>query len=239
MVESVRPTKRPLLEFDGEKFGDSTCLFMLDVDDTLLDSRSTHRRAWEIALKMHGVDHDADFLRHQIGRTEIDALTSYRLPVGRTQAKSIADTKIRYAIQLAKNAQMFPDTLGFLRALGRLGFAHCLVTSSVRAVLCALLAPYPQLRELEATAVCGDEVELGKPHPEPLQTAMRKMGIDPENPRGRAVYVGDSLSSDGLAAARAGCRFIHLRRDLELQAPSVSRLTDILTVLGNEPFVMQ
>lgn len=53
---------------------------------------------------------------------------------------------------------------------------------------------------LLSVLVCGDMVSNSKPHPEPVLSACRKIGIEPEN----ALMVGDD-PRDVQAGLRAGC----------------------------------
>jgi phosphoglycolate phosphatase-like HAD superfamily hydrolase len=51
--------------------------------------------------------------------------------------------------------------------------------------------------------VCAEDVARGKPHPEPVETALRRLGAQPSE----AVVVGDS-PADMVAAVAAGTRAI-------------------------------
>lgn len=102
-----------------------------------------------------------------------------------------------------------PGALTLLAALAEQGVPQALVSSSYRVLVDAVLAhgvgPF-------VTTVAGDEVEHGKPHPEPYLTAARRLGVDPA----RCIVLEDSTA--GVASGEAaGCAVVAV--------PSVPGLT--------------
>ena len=92
---------------------------------------------------------------------------------------------------------VLPGAAELLAALRDEGVPMALVSSSYRVLVDAVLdqgvGPF-------ALSIAGDEVQHGKPHPEPYLTAAQRLGVDPA----RCVVVEDSPS--GVAAGEAaGC----------------------------------
>jgi HAD superfamily hydrolase (TIGR01509 family) len=80
------------------------------------------------------------------------------------------------------------------------GVPQALVSSSYRVLVDAVLA---QGAGPFALSLAGDEVEHGKPHPEPYRTAARRLGVEP----GRCVVLEDSPA--GVASGEAaGCAVV-------------------------------
>lgn len=83
--------------------------------------------------------------------------------------------------------------------------------------------------------VCGDEVTRGKPHPEPVETAMRALRVDDDPDR--VVFVGDS-THDLRAGRMAGTRTAAVawgpisRALLEQERPDyfLHRMEDVLDI---------
>lgn len=95
---------------------------------------------------------------------------------------------------------VYPGVVDVIARLKRDGIATGLVTSKNRtgAVRGLTLA---RLESLMDVLVCADEVENPKPHPEPVEKAVRLLGADPAT----TVYVGDSIH-DMRSGRAAGVR---------------------------------
>ena len=140
----------------------------------------TYRReAWSRALAQHGVD-DPAFAEHLANRFRHE--------------------------RRQRNA-MFPDAAQLLPELSR-RLPLALVTNGAPdlqhfKIDASGLRPYFQ------SIVVSGEVGIGKPHPRPMQVALRQLGCDPA----RAAMVGNSLSSDIAGAQNTGVHAIWLNRE--------------------------
>ena len=93
-----------------------------------------------------------------------------------------------------------PGALDLLTALAAAGVPCALVTMSYRSLATAVAAKVP---DAFAAIVCGDEVEHGKPAPDPYLRAAGLLGVPAE----ACVAIEDSPT--GVASAEAaGCRVI-------------------------------
>jgi HAD superfamily hydrolase (TIGR01509 family) len=70
-----------------------------------------------------------------------------------------------------------PGALALLEASRAAGVPCALVSASYRVLLDAAIAALPA--GTFVTSVAGDEVERGKPHPEPYERACAALGVDP------------------------------------------------------------
>ncbi len=88
-----------------------------------------------------------------------------------------------------------PGAAALLAALGERGVPCALVTMSYRRLAEAVVEALPP--GSFATLVTGDEVERGKPHPDPYLEAARRLGVEPAS----CVAIEDSRT--GVASAEA------------------------------------
>lgn len=91
-----------------------------------------------------------------------------------------------------------PGARELLLALGDAGVRCALVTMSYERFVAPILAHLPP--ETFRVIVTGDQVELGKPHPEPYLTAAAALGVRPED----CVAIEDS-NTGAKSAEAAGC----------------------------------
>ncbi|MET3984350.1 HAD family hydrolase [Streptomyces sp. PvR034] len=189
---------------------------LFDVDGTLTDTNHLHITSWWEALRqaghhvpMHAV-HRAiglpgeDLLDHLLGEDR-DRSGDDRLSAGHDTLYATYFDRI----------QAFDQAADLLRALAGEGWEVLLVTSAKDDELEALRQAIGADEAIGDTAT-SDDVEQGKPAPDPVRHALRSAGVPPE----RAVFVGDSVW-DMKAAARAGVAPVGLlcggipRTDLE------------------------
>ncbi len=112
---------------------------------------------------------------------------------------AIVDRLMSHVVAQVRSAPPWrPGVVRLLDELADLGVPQAMVTMSWVPLADALLAHLPD--GLFAAVVTGDQVEHGKPHPEPYLTAMARLsllGVEPS----RAVAIEDSPT--GLASAEA------------------------------------
>src|SRR3954464_7263828 len=91
-----------------------------------------------------------------------------------------------------------PGAVGLLASLRAEGVRCGLVTMSYERFVAPILAQLPP--ETFRVVVTGDQVEVGKPHPEPHLTAAPSLGLPPE----RCLAIEDS-NTGAKSAEAAGC----------------------------------
>jgi len=173
-----------------------------DLDGTLIDGE----RLWEIAHQQVARGLGGALgpwaLRRLVG-ADLDTSVAVLLaetghaatpePVARTREQLLGAVAALYA----GGVDWMPGARDALRAVRDAGMPTALVTNTARRV--ADLALDAMGRELFDVTVCADEVDSGKPAPDPYLRAAALLGVDP----GLCVAVEDS--PDGaLAARRAG-----------------------------------
>lgn len=112
------------------------------------------------------------------------------------------DAAVNEAVALAQkelpNVELYPDALEVLEALHASGRQLALITSSGHQQVQHLLDKY-QLAPFFQVIIAGDDVVHHKPHPEPLEKALKALG----GTKSQALMIGDSDKDLG-AAKNAG-----------------------------------
>ena len=93
-----------------------------------------------------------------------------------------------------------PGAIELLESFGAAGIPCALVSASYRVLLDAALARLPM--GTFHTSIAGDEVQQGKPHPEPYERACRALRVDAR----RCVVIEDS--EFGARAGNAAGAFV-------------------------------
>ncbi|TCR26930.1 HAD family hydrolase [Streptomyces sp. BK205] len=189
---------------------------VFDVDGTLVDTNHLHVTTWWEALRQAGHQVPMHAVHRAIGLGSED-LVAHLLGDDRDKDR---DAELS-AAHKALYGQYF-DRLPALRDAGRLlrrldhdGWRVVLATSAGGAELSALRRAIDADEAIMATA-SADDVEEGKPAPEPVEHALELAGVPAEN----AVFVGDTVW-DMKAGSRAGVRCVGVlcggipRADLE------------------------
>ncbi|MEU9003708.1 HAD family hydrolase [Streptomyces sp. NPDC048551] len=212
---------------------------LFDVDGTLADTNHLHVVSWWEALRQAGHDVVMHDIHRAIGLPGEDLL-AHLLGEGRDPdgdpALSAAHSTL-YATWFDRLAA-FDSAAALLRELDRRGWRVVLVTSAQDRELDALRRALGADDAIAATA-SSDDVERGKPAPDPVRHALGLVGA---SARG-SVLVGDTVW-DMKAATRADVTCVGLlcggipRADLEgAGARAVYRHpADLLAHLDDSPF---
>lgn len=186
------PALDDLAALDGRTFA----AVLFDNDGTLVDSTPAVERSWLAWAGEYGVDPASLQGHHGVPAAGIIASVAPHVDpeeaLARITELEVADTHDVVALA------------GAVAAVEAIGAARCaVVTSATRDLGMARLEaagiPLPEV------VITFDDVEHGKPHPEPFLTAAERLGVDPR----QCLVVEDAPS--GLAAARAaGCATLAL-----------------------------
>jgi pyrophosphatase PpaX len=174
----------------------TTALF--DLDGTLIDSIRLILESYHHTLRTHNLP----------ARTDDDWLRGVGTPLQaqfsewREQPEFLEAMIATYrAFNLEHHDRMvtiYPGVLDAVRQIKAMGIQTGLVTSKNRQGALRGLK-LVGLEALMDVLVCADEVTNPKPHPEPVERAIRLLGANP----GTTVYVGDSIH-DMLSGRAAG-----------------------------------
>lgn len=178
-------------------------MVLFDWDGTLVDTRSALLAAWH------------DVTMATLGRRFPVTADEQRWAFGRRGAETFPELSDDPAVVSALIAGFTPayqrhatDVTAFAGVpalLAGLRTAGCLtgVITSKTSGRFALDAERTALGGGWHVVVCAEDVDRGKPDPEPVETALRRLGAQPSG----AVLVGDS-PADMVAAVAAGTRAI-------------------------------
>ncbi|MFJ4817345.1 HAD family hydrolase [Streptomyces sp. NPDC088801] len=189
---------------------------VFDVDGTLVDTNHLHVVAWWEAFRQAGHEVPMHAIHRAVGLPSTD-LVAHLLGDDRDtdqDADISAGHKALYG-QYFDRLPPLPEAGTLLRRLHGDGWTVVLATSAGGAELSALRRAIDADEAIAAMAG-ADDVEEGKPAPEPVEHALELVGVPAE----RAVFVGDTVW-DMQAGRRAGVRCVGVlcggipRADLE------------------------
>ena len=168
---------------------------LFDMDGVLVSSIGSVVRSWRRWAKLYDVP-DAESFEVPHGMRARDIIKTLRPDVDLQQAtRAIEDMEVEDVADL----RVLPGVKRLLDGLPLERWA--IVTSSTRRLLLARLGaaglPVPE------RIISGDDVERGKPDPEPYRRGAELLGLLPEE----CVVVEDAPSGVGAGKA-AGCRVI-------------------------------
>jgi HAD superfamily hydrolase (TIGR01509 family) len=172
---------------------------VFDVDGTLVDTNHLHVATWWEAFRQAGHQVPMHALHRAIGLGSTD-LIAHLLGDDRDKDRDgelSAAHKALYG-QYFDRLPAFRDAGRLLRRLDREGWTVVLATSAGGAELSALRRAIDADDAITDTA-SADDVDEGKPAPEPVEHALDLAGVPPE----QAVFVGDTVW-DMRAGSRAG-----------------------------------
>ncbi|MFZ2174144.1 MAG: HAD family phosphatase [Rhodococcus sp. (in: high G+C Gram-positive bacteria)] len=187
-----------------------------DMDGTLLDSE----KMWDVAvreLSLHlGGPMTDETRRLTIGASSADAVAAIFASLGLEQHPvAVAEAKewmySRVEVLFGDGVPWRPGAEAALRTVREHGLRSALVTNTERRLTERALETLG--RDNFDHSVCGDEVALGKPYPDPYLRGAELLGLDPS----QCLAVEDSPT--GAAAAQAaGCPVLVV--PCEVQVPA-------------------
>ena len=154
-----------------------------DFDGTLADTEPLWIAAeYDLVGSLGGTWSDED--AHQlVGNSLIDSGSYILHAIGRPdlQPEWVVDQLVSRVIDGLSSGDLpwRPGALALLEASAKAGVPCALVSASYRVLLDAALLALPA--GTFVTSVAGDEVERGKPHPEPYERACDALGVDPRD----------------------------------------------------------
>jgi len=180
---------------------------IFDVDGVLVDSKNANVAFFQTLLKKAGYT--------AISREEVASY--FHLPMWQVIEKLINSTdqeEIRRIWEMGHDASLrdnslleFPDQLENVLEKLHKEYKLAIVTSRIKAGMEALFGSR-EIRHLFDVVVTFEDYTNPKPHPEPLDTALKKLGVNSSE----AIYIGDS-PTDIEAAKAVGMRSIFLSHE--------------------------
>lgn len=176
---------------------------LFDLDGTLIDTAPDLTRATnQMLCALDRAPVTADQIRAWVGdgarRLVARALAGDR--IGSTEATDVDEAyrlfEDYYARSVCVDSVLYPGVTGVLRSFQQNGLAMACVTNKPRAFTTPLLE-HLELSPCFGAVVCGDDLPVRKPAPEPLLDAARRLDV----PATDCALVGDSIND--ICAARA------------------------------------
>ncbi|MGW0812243.1 HAD family hydrolase [Streptomyces viridiviolaceus] len=176
---------------------------VFDVDGTLVDTNHLHVVTWWEAFRQAGHRVPMHAVHRAVGLASTDLIAHL---LGDERDKDgdaeLSDAHKALYGQYFDRLPPLPGAGDLLRHLARAGWKVVLATSAGGAELSALRRAIGADDAITATA-SADDVDAGKPAPEPVEHALELAGVPAE----RAVFVGDTVW-DMRAGSRAGVRCV-------------------------------
>jgi HAD superfamily hydrolase (TIGR01509 family) len=151
---------------------------LFDFDGVLVNSEPLHYRALRGCLLPEGIDvGEAEYARFYLAYDDWEAIRiamerhGIASDAGRVQA--LAERKAELFDELLATVPLFPGARELVQALAR-EVPLAIASGALRGEIERILGP-SGLRPLFAAVVGAEDVERGKPDPEPYLTAMRKL----------------------------------------------------------------
>ena len=210
------PPQAVLWDFDGT-LADTEPLWIA-AEFEVIEGELGKPWSMEHAEKLVGSDliDSASYILATIGRSDLPPIWMVQQLLGRVVAQ----------LRTADDLPWRPGALELLAALRATGTPCALVSASYRVLLDAVLERLPE--DSFAVSVGGDEVTLGKPHPEPYEKACALLGVDPQD----CVVLEDSATGarSGNAAGAVVVGIPHV-----VSIPAAPRRVTVPTLVGLGP----
>lgn len=198
---------------------------LFDMDGVLVDSMPQHAASYDEVLgAAHGIDVDPEEVYRREGQTGAEVakaiLADHGIDVTDEAAAKLGEAK-QEAFRQMGMPEVAEGAEETIRALGDRGLKVGVVTGTDRKNVRFLLGKLA--RDLDGI-VSSDDVETGKPDPEPYVRGAEALGLDPE----RVLVVENA--PNGVASARAaGCPVAGFTSTLSADELGVDVATDDLT----------
>jgi beta-phosphoglucomutase family hydrolase len=176
-----------------------------DLDGTLIDSMPYHWEAWNETLSPLGYHFSIDSFKPTIGLRNEDIIRHHlkldRTPVEIEQIMQAKEERYR-AIVRERGLPLLAGVQHWLSWLQARQWRQAIVTSAPRDNVVAIQQA-TSLDKFMGAIICAEDVERGKPYPDPFLRAADRLGVSPAN----CVVIEDAPA--GLEGARhAGMRTI-------------------------------
>ena len=153
---------------------------IFDFDGVLVDSMSAHVKAWRKIGAEYGWHITADEIKLREGeKADVTASELFERNGANPSEEQIVELLRKKRAYYANNAPsgLIPGAGDLLRKIKRRGFKLALVTGSIHKNINRVMSPGD--RALFDVIITGDEVQNGKPDPEPYFRALESLNVEP------------------------------------------------------------
>lgn len=188
--------------------------FLFDFDGVIADTEPFHWRAWQEVLAPYSPDLDWEtYQRLCVGISDIRMLRVFceitRTPVTTDELRSLYPQKRKIFQSLATAQRIVDERL--VQLLSGLNSKQLAVVTSSNEAEVEPILHQAGLLEILSAVVYGNHVTHHKPHPEPYQLALARLGIEPSD----AVVFEDSAAGVR-SGTDAGCRVVTVKAPEDL-----------------------
>ena len=149
-----------------------------DMDGTLVDTEPYWINAEHSIVEEAGGVWNDEYAHQLVGNDLMVSAEFIRdnSPVTLEPVEIVEDLLRRVIAQVSEHVPWRPGAVELLTALRTAGVPNALVTMSWRSLADSVVSALPD--GTFAAVITGDEVEHGKPHPEPYLAAARALGVE-------------------------------------------------------------
>ena len=223
------PSQQPLAsEPTTTPAADLPAAVFWDMDGTLVDTEPYWINAEHAIVEEAGGVWNDEYAHQLVGNDLMVSAEFIRdnSPITLEPVEIVEDLLRRVIAQVTEHVPWRPGAIELLSALREAGVPNALVTMSWRSLADSVLAALPE--GTFAAVITGDEVEHGKPHPEPYRAAARLLGVSPQD----CVAIEDSPTGVRSAVA-AGVPTLAVPH--VVQVPEISGAVHVESLVGMTP----
>ena len=179
--------------------------YLYDCDGTLADTMAAHIDAWIEECKANGVPLDGNVIHELAGMPAIPTIQE----INRRYGSNLDPVKIaqakedRFYHHYLHRIAPIPPMVEHLKSA--FGLVKIAVVSGGRTRIVKETLKVLGIADLVQTVVCAEDVNQGKPHPEPFLLAAKRLGVDPER---CLVFEDADLGIE--SAKRAGMKWVRV-----------------------------
>lgn len=184
---------------------------LFDMDGTLIDTESAYLEEWVRAANLQGFEITQDLWHQMLGRPTIDCHQLVQDAFGASFKLDLfaAEYRSRLNDRLQDHVPVMPGVLNLLQDLKVQGTPLAVATSATRKSAETYLST-AGIRDFFSHVITRDDVDQGKPHPEPFQKAAAALSVTPE----RCIAMEDT---------EAGIRSAHGAGAIPIMIPSLKQ----------------
>ncbi|NLT26571.1 MAG: HAD family phosphatase [Microbacteriaceae bacterium] len=216
------------LDLDGSGAPAAVQAVVFDCDGLLVDSESCWLEIVADALGARGLAADAAALAPYAGLTIADAAARLADDDGTSAGgdaalgAAVLELRDRYTARLEAGVATMPGAVALVEALAARRIPIAVASNGDRDHVRALLEGAGLAHRFDAM-VTADDVDRGKPHPEPYERATALLGAAPER-----TLAADDTAIGAAAALAAGLRVAAVNADPAVALPGHLRLTTLV-----------
>lgn len=201
-------------------------VIIFDMDGTLLDSERLSQRAWDAAAREHGFAVDMPLFLQMVGHRTPDIAKKLKSLWGDgVPVEMIAETAAKKYLELVnENVPLMAGTREIFNFCKSQKLKIGIATSTRRAYAQKKLERAKLWSDIDAIT-CGDEVTIGKPHPEIYARTVTALDCVPAE-----CFAVEDSPTGFRAAFDAGCKTILIP---DLVKPTPEALRDAHQIFNN------